>query len=951
MRRAPASARRIATALACAMASSDARATDAGAGGAVELERIEVVGSRIRRVDLETWQPVLVLERVQLERTGLASVGDILQDLTAHGAALNTTVNNGGDGSTRVDLRNLGDNRTLVLVDGRRWIAGIDGAVDLDSIPLAMVERIEVLKDGASAIYGSDAIAGVVNVVTRRDLEGLSLLAQVGEAQAGDGRVERWEATLGASGERGGASLGVSHVQQEPIFAGDRAIAAVPTFGLPGADVRAGASPTTPFGTFGFGARGACAFDPAGNYPAGGRCTPPPGFPPGPVRSTFDPATGGWRVFDPRTDGYNFAPENYLLTPQERTALFAATRYDLGDSLRVSADALYNERRSAQQLAPAPILLSVLQSGANNLAVPADHVHNPFGQPVTGLSLRPGGQVRRFAQDADTLRVTLALEGSFLLGGRLWSWTATAVDGEQTIAETTRGLVNPFNLRQALGPTFRDAQGTPRCGTPQAPIPGCVPLDAFRGPAAFTADMLSWIYYVGKESTRTTARQYALGATGDLVDLPAGPLAVAVGSEYRRETGRSQLDAFRVAIDNLADTSFSGGLAVREAYVELSVPLLAQARLAEALDLSLAARRSRYDAFGSTTNGEAGLQYRPRGDLLLRGGWSEGFRAPIVSELFLPVRGGSGDPANDPCNVANATTAQQRAGCIADGVPGGAYTPDLPQFSTRAGGNPDLQPEQAVTRTLGLVYSPAWLAGFDASLDWYEIEVEDAILAPDVRELLRSCIDAQVPEACARTTRAASGDLLLIDGRLLNSGLLAVEGYDLLLRWRGDTPLGALEIAWDSSYTARYEAEIPRGAAPRSAVGNNATFEPGFRIRSNLDLAWRRGAWSASVAARWYSGLDEPCIAPSFVGRTDLCSDPGIAHSQDPRFPENRLGTATYVDLQAGWDAPWGSRLVAGVHNAFDRDPPVSYAAFANSFDPAYPIPGRFFYLRLTHDL
>lgn len=939
----------LAAAVFAALSTSPVAADDSPRDDTTTLERVEVVGSRIRRADLETWQPVLVIERVQLERTGLVSVGDILQDLTAHGAALNTTRNNGGDGSTRVDLRNLGDNRTLVLVDGRRWIAGIDGAVDLNSIPLAMVERIEVLKDGASAIYGSDAIAGVVNLVTRRDASGMDVLAHVGEATAGDGRVERWEATLGSAGERGAVSLGTSYVKQEPILAGDRAISAVPTFGLPGNDVRAGASPTTPFGSFGFGARGGCPFNPAGSYPANGRCTPPAGFPPGPVRSTFDPQTGGWRVFDPRQDGYNFAPENYLQTPQERTALFATTRYDLSDTLRFSADALYNERRSAQQLAPNPIQLSVLFAGANNFTIPADHVYNPFGQPVTGFALRPGGQVRRFAQDADTRRLALALDGDFGLGERYFSWNLAFVDGEQTIAETTQGLVNLANLRQALGPSFRDGLGTPRCGTPQAPIAGCVPLDAFRGPAAFTPEMLAWIYYVGKESTRTTARQSTATITGELFDLPAGALAFAAGWEYRRERGEVQLDAFQVAANNLDNTSFSGGLGVHEAYVELSVPLLAQAPFAEALDLSLAARRSDYDTFGSTTNGEAGVQYRPRGDLLLRGGWSEGFRAPIVSELFFPVRAGFNDPTLDPCNVVNAGDPARRAGCLADGVPGGAYNPDLPLFPTRSGGNVDLTPESAVTRTVGLVYSPAALPGFDASLDWYEIEVEDAIANPDIGELLRACADQQVAAACERTTRGPAGDLQLVDGRLLNSGTLAVEGYDLLLRWRGDTPLGTLEIAWDSSYTARYEAEIPRGAAPRSAVGNNVTFEPGFRLRSNLDVAWRRGAWSASAAARWYSGLDEPCIAPSFVGRTDLCSDPGVQHSQDPRFPENRLGSATYVDLQAGWDAPWGSRIAAGVHNVFDRDPPVSYAAFANSFDPSYPIPGRFWYLRLQH--
>lgn len=267
------------------------------------FERVEVVGSRIKRVDVETAQPVLVIERAQLEATGLMSVGDILQDLTVHGAALNTGVNNGGDGTTRVDLRNLGERRTLVLVDGRRWIAGIDGGVDLNSIPLAMVERIEVLKDGASAIYGSDAIAGVINISTREAVDGLVTRTYIGESEQGDGRVESVEASQGWSGERTRASLGLSWQRQAAIYAGDREISEVPTFGLPGNDVGAGASPFTENGLYGFGLRGACPYNPSGSYPANGRCSAPDGSPAIFNRSIFDPATGGYRLFDRTRDG------------------------------------------------------------------------------------------------------------------------------------------------------------------------------------------------------------------------------------------------------------------------------------------------------------------------------------------------------------------------------------------------------------------------------------------------------------------------------------------------------------------------------------------------------------------------------------------------------------------------------------------------------------------------
>jgi len=946
--------------IACAIAQAlamPAYAQDASAGDADTkvMEQVVVVGSRIRRIDIETSQPVFVLERAQLERTGLVSVGDILQELTAHGAALNTTFNNGGDGSTRVDLRNLGDNRTLVLVNGRRWITGLDGGVDLNSIPLAVIERIEVLKDGASAIYGSDAIAGVINITTVDSYDGMEARAYLGESAEGDGRVESYDFTLGTSSERASVVANVSYVKQEPIFAGAREISAVPTYGLPPNDVSAFASATTPYGRFGFGRVGNCPFDPSGNYPASGQCPLPPGYAfRGLNRNTYDPETGAWPVFDPVTGGYNFAPENYLQTPQERTALYAQGRYDLADTAAFSFELLYNERLSSQELAPIPITIGVNAQGLNRITVPAAQVYNPFGQTVTQLAIRPGGQVRNFAQDADTFRFGSGFQGTFDLADRAYAWDLNAIYADYTISGRTEGLVNLGRVSDALGPSFFDAAGNAVCGTPGAIIAGCVPLDVFRGPEALAPAMLDYIYYTAQDTQQTRSWNYTANLTGDLLDLPAGPLAFAAGYEYRRETGEALQDTLRAQLDNLDNSTYSGSVSVDEMYLELSIPLLADVLLAQTLEINLAGRYSDYDTFGDTTNFKGGLRWKPVDQLLVRGSYSQGFRAPTVSDLYFPVATASNVLLSDPCNAefygsGETPSAEVLANCVADGVPGGIYEPAGAVFQDAFGGNPALQPETSVSKTLGLVWNPPWIAGLDLSLDWYEIAIDDAISVAFSDELLRYCAFDAVPEACARTTRdPASGELLRVDARNLNSGELRVEGYDLTVNYRFDTRAGRFSILWDSTYTAEYVLESPRGSGLRSVPGNNFAFEPGFRIRSNLDLAWERGDWGAAAGLRYYSPLDEGCFAPADAGYVELCSSPDVVSPIYFGYPENRLGSRTYLDLQASWNAPWNARVTAGVQNATDRDPPVSYTAFANSFDPAYPIPGRFWYASYT---
>ncbi|HET9484073.1 MAG TPA: TonB-dependent receptor plug domain-containing protein, partial [Xanthomonadales bacterium] len=430
---------------------------------AEELETITVVGSRIKRTDIETSQPVFVLEREDLQKTGLTSVGDILQELTTNGAALNTSFNNGGNGSTQVALRNLGSNRTLVLVNGRRWVTTLGGAVDLNTIPTSIIERVEVLKDGASAIYGSDAIAGVINITTRDTYDGAEASAYLGENEEGDGRVEQYDFTIGSSTDRASVLMNASYTKQEPIFAGAREISAVPLFGFPGNNVNAGASSTTPFGRI----------DGAG---IPGTVVLIPGRPGCAVNADCAPgAVNDFTTFDANVHGFNFAPDNYLQTPQERTSVYAQSRYDITDNVTFRSEVLYNERRSSQLLAATPLVLGPIV-GANfaaGILVSPDSVYNPFGVALNRVQYRNTRQLRNFAQDADTFRFGGGLDGVLEAFDRSFSWDASYVYSDNEVRTTTRGLFNMQNIANGVGPSFIDATGVARCGTPDAVIAGC----------------------------------------------------------------------------------------------------------------------------------------------------------------------------------------------------------------------------------------------------------------------------------------------------------------------------------------------------------------------------------------------------------------------------------------------------------------------------------------------
>lgn len=923
----------------------------AGTSGAVfaqeeedsaELDKIEVTGSRIKRTDIEGASPVFVIQREDIERTGLTSVGDLLQDLPVAGAALNTQFNNGGNGATYLNLRNLGSNRLLVLVNGRRWVTSLAGRVDLNDIPVAIVKRIEVLKDGASAIYGSDAIAGVVNIITRDDFEGAQANAYIGQYDENDGEIQFYDFSIGTSSDRGSVFFNVSYAQQEDVFAGDRRISAEPQFGTGNAFGSSG----TPQGRIGAGALGSFALvsDPGTNV------TGPGGL----GAAAFRPGDFSFGAPGDGGDRFNFAPDNYLLTPYERTNVFVQGRYELTDTIAVSAEATYNQRKSDQLLAPTPLFLGLFGSGfASGVGVSAANPFNPFGidlLPSTWLLGRRMVEAgpRNFFQDVDNFRFGIGFEGSFQIGERYFDWDVNYVYGDRSRDDIAEGRVNVQRVQNALGAN---------CGN----IAGCVPLNVFGGQGAngegtITPAMLNYILYTEQSTRGNILRDYSANLTGELFDLPAGPLGFAIGYEKRQEEGFDQPDALVASgiTSGNARQPTNGSFSVDEFYAEIAVPLLAGVTGAERLDLSLAMRYSDFDTFGDTTNFKIGLEWQPIADLLVRGTWAEGFRAPNIAELF-SGQGDSFPTISDPCSDFNGVTdgsvatAQQIQNCISQGVPAdGSYVQANAQIRITTGSNPNLSPETSESYTIGIVYSPSWLDGLDITLDYYDIELDDSISSIGAQTILNAC--ATSLNFCELIQRNSIGGVTDLLAAGTNIGGNQVQGVDMLTTYSfPETKFGFFRAAWDIAYQSENIRIAADSSGNPTIVNDRVGFDVGdgafARWKSTLDINWSYGDWDATWGMQYIHGLRESCAVPPAFGFCNI-------NDANGNPTQRKLGAVTYHDVQVSYHlSQYDTRFTLGVDNIFDKGPPLSTTAFANSYNAAdYRTPGAFPYLRITTD-
>jgi len=913
-----------------------------------ELDRIEVTGSRIKRADIESASPVFVIQREEIERTGLTSVGELLQDLPIAGSALNTQFNNGGNGETRLDLRNLGSNRLLVLLNGRRLATGLTGRVDLNNIPVAVIKRIEILKDGASAIYGSDAISGVVNIITRDDFEGLQANAQIGQFESeSDGQIQSYDFSVGTTSDRGSVFFSASYFKAEAVFAGDRRISQEPQFGTGNAFGSSG-TPQGRFGSVFLGGFGLTT-DPGTNVTGPGGLGAD-AFRPGDF-SAGSPGDGA--------DRFNFAPDNYLLTPQERTNIFTQATYDVTDNVRMTVEAIFNNRKSNQLLAPTPLFVGLFGSGlAATTSVAADNIYNPFGQTFNASSWLLGRRMieagnRIFFQEVDSYRFGLGFEGSFEVGDRYFDWDVNYVYNEIKESDSSQGLINVQRVNEALSgqPCRDDVNGN-----------GCVELNVFGGQGpdgqgTITPAMLNYILFTGHDQGGNILRNYTANLTGEIFELPAGPLGFATGYEYRQTEGFDSPDALIVAgiTSGNARQPTRGSTTVNEFYAEFAVPILSGVTGAQRLDLSLAARYSDYDTFGSTTNGKIGLEWQPIDDLLIRGTYSEGFRAPNISELFAG-QGDSFPTITDPCSdmlglvggVAQSQTVINN--CISQGVPSnGSYVQANPQIRITVGSNPNLTPETSESYTFGVVYSPSWADGLDVTVDFYNIKLKNTVSSVGSQTILNAC--ANQLSLCGLIQRGAIGQVTDILAAGINLGGSEVEGVDFLVSYSfPETDYGFFRVVWDAAYQSTNSRTVPdvAGDGPdvvTELIGFNAGDGVFARWKSNVDINWSYGNWDATWGIQYVHGSVENCGIPEAFG---FCN----AQDNNGNFNQRKIGAVTFHDVQASYHlSEYDTRLTIGVQNIFDKGPPLSTSAFANSYSSAdYRTPGRFPYVRVTVD-
>jgi iron complex outermembrane receptor protein len=907
-------------------------------------DQIVITGSRIRHNPLDQASPVVFVDQQDIQKTGLNSITDVLQRLPSAAGGLNTKFNNSGNfgnppdgggvgaGAAEVDLRYLGSKRTLVLVDGLRFVnaasaSGVPGSVDLNAIPESMIDRVEVLQDGASAIYGSDAIAGVVNIITKHHQQGLVASAQLGDyLDHSDGFTENYQLSWG-NGDAGPTQIviGGNFVNQKGIFAGDRAISKFPepyaTSCLAG-----GCSSGTPLGRF-----IVLGQDLTLNAPVIGRA----------------PTLADYRDWGGNADRFNFAPYNYINTPLKRYGAFAELKQEVSPAVNFTAKILWNRRESKNQAAPLPLFVGPDAGNGNlldRITIDASNPYNPFGTLQSGFNLdgTPNGETanysfigrrlveggpRRYDQTVDTAYGTATLDGKFGLFDHDWYWDVNGIWGRNKADQVMHGNINAAHLAQALGP-IADCTGA------------CVPFNIFGGEGSITQAQLDWVEFIQRDSSEQKIWGVSANASGGLVDLPGGPLSLAVGVEHRDLKGRFDPDPIVAAGlgSDIPALPTKGGYNVDEAYAELNAPILAGVPGAQLLEIDGAARYSDYSSSGHTTTFKGTVNWKPINDLRLRGGYSEGFRAPSIGELF-------GTPSRfdqeiaDPCSADQNPTGQVLANCTAQGVPAG-YQQINPQIAVLTGGNPNLKPETSKGWNVGAVFSPSALPRLSIEADYYKIKVKGAIQAINANTTLQQCEFNNDALACGSLTRSASGQITQIRGLLQNIAGIDTDGLDLNFAYRtAPAPWGTLGFTLNNSFLFKFNEITP------TATGTDTAKRAGTE-RGSPDQAYPKH--KAIGIIDWAGHMFGATLTGRYIKSV-------IEYPDGPDAPGHRLNSRLYIDGQVRFTPSWlsdGFGFAVGVNNLFDKDPPGCITCGLNNMDPTtYDVPGRYYYARATFKL
>lgn len=919
------------------------------------VERIEVTGSRIKRAEMEGANPVQVITRADLVTSGISNMGDILQEIpSVAGAGTNTAINNGGTGSIRVSLRGLGSSRTLVLLNGRRMVAsgtGANSSVDLSTIPTAIVKRVEVLKDGASAIYGSDAIGGVVNIITRDDFEGAEFNASydIGTEER-DGETKSIDFTIGFGNDKGNAVVNAYYVQQGAQWSGDRDWSRYELdLNQYTGDLDQGGSTATPWGRYNGinGADGCTSF------------THGAGSGPGQFDPTDFSNPTGYDCFSFAKDTYNYAPANYHLTPQQRYGLFASASYELTDNVRFFTEMNFNRRTSKTKLAPIPLAPLAFFGWASTYS--KDNYYNQqFGpKDIDGNTVDIADWRRRVVETGgrdtefrvETVRSMFGFDGEFSNG---WGWEFSYIYGRNDAATNSAGGVNFEKVDDAVGPSFMDELGNIVCGTPDAPIAGCVSLNTFGIPGTDTEiseEMLNYISFDAHDLGGNEQQIISANVFGDAFELPAGTVGFAFGLEHREEKGFDYPDAL-IALGITSGSSrqpTEGQYEVDEAFMEANIPLLDGVTGAQNLEVDVALRYSDYDTFGDTTNHKIGIRWVPFDGLMIRGTSSTAFRAPSTANLF-QGKSDNSPSVVDPCN-SNPTPF-----CIADGVPESGFQPIGDQLSSTRGGNVNLLPEEADIFTAGIVYSPNFVEGLSLTLDYWDIEITDAISTIGEQLILSKCANAGI--YCDKITRYGPNSPLYgnssdIDDSTTNVGGIESSGYDFNIRYTTDLSIGNLMVNLDTTYYDTYDITQADGSVVNNA---GAYYENGGdgnfpEWKTNVNISLNSDDWSASWAIRYIGASEElwhnePAatignVLPSFKSVALTNADGEITSYNLYRDLDSQIIHDVRFTYFLG-----NITTTIGLDNVLDEEPPYAATGFNDNTDPrTYNTSGRHIYV------
>jgi outer membrane receptor protein involved in Fe transport len=872
----------------------------AGAAKAQQAEQITVTGTPGNQDRTGT----TLLDSDAIARSGASSLGALLDQVPAFGSqGVNAAQNDGGFGEYFIDLRNLNFDRTLVLVDGSRFVlSGIqtDEAVDLNDIPAAFVDRIEVLKDGTQPRYGPDAVAGAVNVVLKDQIEGVQLAAYGAATGVPDGGTADISVVGGHAFANGHVTFGLDFYRRDPVLQSSRGWSADPiasaTATPSGADILYG-SPATP----------------------GGHAV-------GPGLDAL--ALGGGRTapYNPVTDSYNPAAAHDLQGGLQRESAYFDADTALTDDITANTELLFTDRRATTLQPPQTLGLTGTEKHPDGFTIPAGDPFNPFGEPVTLERVVTEAGPQTTTTSGPVWRVLAGLDG--MRGD--WAWSVSFDRGQSLSRYVTD---NEINLTRAL-----QSAGNGACLVSE----GCVEADWF-GPGSLSQRALDSIAYTARSQSAYTETVGEGRVTGPLFTAPGGAAVLVLGGDLRAESGATTVPAV-TAQGNQAGADAqptAGGYASAEAYATLAVPLLKNLQAARRLDLRLETRFTATSRYGAFPTLRAAIDYAPADWLHLRATSGTARRPPAISEAFLGITG-SQLPVGDPCDKASGLRSNPvvNANCLAQGL-GPGFAQASPLIEVLSGGNPSLRPERSENEMLGLTVSPPGARWLSASADYYQYRITRAIdsLADTDPNLIPDICYESVglgSPLCRLITRISGGGNAGQISSILapdeNVGTIKENGleFEVSAALR-ETRLGDVKLGWQTNWLLNYrlhtegQGGFTQYAGTFPGLGEVGSYA---RVRSRATAEVQRGAWSFGWTGRFISGA-------RVLGDTaaDLFSKaPGILY-QDLDV-SHRVGRVS---------------AMAGIDNVADIRPPTLVDGQTNTDTRTYDVLGRVFWGRVVY--